>query len=445
MAQLAAQTSLADESAAPRQLARVAPGPALAVVAAGLVLGLTTVGFPLLVTRPYLFPSPTLAAAASVLGFGAAACGMILAGRLRVHAPALVFAAVALASVAWSVVPRDSLDAAGFLALCLVGYVCAAGLRTDRGRRMMLATLAGLAALQGLVAIAQQFVPAANPSGWLDREAFPSVATRSTGTMYDPNRLAALLVLALPAALALSAQRGRAARSASYLLAALIVLGLIFTYSRAAWIGAVVAAGVWVLLSGRGEAQPGRRWAVPAVVLAVALAALLAYQPSRERALSVRAPDDSSLACRVAVWRDALGVIGERPLLGAGLDAFQEARLAHLNETSVQLPCRQAHNELLGLAADLGLLGAGAFVWLVIAALWRGFAAARGEVPSGSAAACVAALVGVLAMGVFDSTLNARYLPVIAAFWLLMGLLASVSRPGPREAPAGMGRGSLEG
>jgi len=441
---MAVPTSLTGEAAGGQQLAPLVVRPVVVVVVAAVLLGLTTVGFPLLAFSPMLFPSAGLAALAAVLGFGAAASGMILSGRLRAHAPALVFAALALGSVAWSVAPRDSLDAAGFLGLCLLGYVCASELRTDAARRLVLSTLAGLAAFQALVAVAQQLLPAANPPGWLDHRAFPAILTRSAGTVFDPNRLGALLVLGLPAALALSVGQRRPARLAIYLLAALVGLGLVFTYSRAAWLGAVVALAAWLVLSGRGAARRHWRWAVVGFLLSAVLAALLAWLPARQRALSVVEDGDSSLASRVAVWRDALGVIAERPLLGAGLDAFQEARLAHLNETSALLPCRQAHNELLGLAADLGLLGAAAFLWLVAAALARGFRHWRGEGVS-AAPAGVAGLLGLLATGAFESTLNARYLPVIAAFWLMLGLLASLPQPGGAQASAGAAEGSLEG
>lgn len=443
MAETAASSSWTREAGVARGLGRIAAHPALAAVAAAALLGTTTLGFSLLVSRAGLFRDAWLAGVVAGVAFAVAACVMILSDRPRVHGPALAFGALAVASVAWSATRRDSLDAGAFLALCLVAYACVSQLRTDRARTLVLATLVACAALQGAVAIAQQVVSAPNPPSWLDHEAFPAIGTRSTGTVYGPNRLGAFLVLALPAALALTTGHSRWARAARYGPVGLIGLGLVFTYSRAAWVGALVALGVWVVVSRRGARR--RQLAVGSIVLAVVAGSMLAYPPTRQRALSPLLGTDSALTWRIAVWRDALGVIGERPLLGAGLDAFPEARLSHLNPISAFLPCQQAHNELLGMAADLGLVGAAAFAFLVGAALWRGIAMLRGETGSPLAAVSVAAMAGLLVTGIFESTLNARYWPVIAGFWILLGLLASLHTPEPRRVPRGRGERSLEG
>ncbi len=111
----------------------------------------------------------------------------------------------------------------------------------------------------------------------------------------------------------------------------------------------------------------------------------------------------TSTALRLSYYRNALGLIGERPLCGYGVGAFETAYRAWVRGTPYP-PTRHPHNEYLMLGVQGGLVAAGLFLWL----LWRQWRAARSLDPE--ARGLAEALVMTFALGcllnsfLYDST-----------------------------------------
>src|SRR5665648_164560 len=84
---------------------------------------------------------------------------------------------------------------------------------------------------------------------------------------------------------------------------------------------------------------------------------------------------DSSLKRREAIWGFSTLMIKDRPLLGSGLGTFKyntlryQAKFFDLGQNRTIYPygiADKAHNEYLQLGAELGLIGLGIFLWLII-------------------------------------------------------------------------------
>ena len=144
---------------------------------------------------------------------------------------------------------------------------------------------------------------------------------------------------------------------------------------------------------------------------------------------------------RPVIWRSTLRLIAARPILGHGLGTFvvqyPHYRLPeYFSRAKAGNVTDHAHNELLEIAAEQGLLGAGAIVWLWSVALARGLRWVRGgESPRGLRFGLWCAAVVLLLHGMVDVDL--RYAPNQTLLWLLLGLLAG---RGPAAAGAAAGR-----
>src|SRR5262249_28325282 len=82
--------------------------------------------------------------------------------------------------------------------------------------------------------------------------------------------------------------------------------------------------------------------------------------------------DESSTAQRLEIWRVATTITMENPLMGVGLGAYPEAHfdVSRRSEFDQTIHARKdAHNTYLRLSAELGLVGLGLFLGLVIATL----------------------------------------------------------------------------
>lgn len=131
---------------------------------------------------------------------------------------------------------------------------------------------------------------------------------------------------------------------------------------------------------------------------------------------------------RRQLWPVALQMLAERPLLGVGPDNFRllYGRYLGLDTWDAGL---HANNLYLEMLADLGLIGAAAFAWLLAA---TGVVLIRilRRAPPGSvalwAAALSAALLAFLVHGLVDYFLE--FTSLYALFWLVIGLVAALPR-----------------
>ncbi len=265
-------------------------------------------------------------------------------------------------------------------------------------------------------------------------------ALRPFATLGNAIELAAFLALVLPFAV----HEFVVARSAAYRVVAgnaLLVMGLalVLTLARSAWIGAALGVGV-VLLRERP------RWPVWAglasVFTVVAVLALAqAGAPGRGalpvgacvvgRGLTVTAPATGSGGVRFHVWRDSLNLIPRSPLVGFGPDSFG------LTYPTVQTGdwepgdhFDKAHADILQVAVTQGLLGVGAYLWLLGAfalAFWRT-----------RANRALASLFGGWLAYQATMQLNFSWLPAAAPFWIFAAAAIVIAAPPPSQASAAM-------
>ncbi|NOS80742.1 MAG: hypothetical protein HOP32_04055 [Nitrospira sp.] len=144
------------------------------------------------------------------------------------------------------------------------------------------------------------------------------------------------------------------------LVALLSIAALILTYTRSMWIVLLLVSIIFVVLQ--------RSWwpAIAAAVLIAGLGLGLAMSSViRDRAHELtKLQHDASLESRFGTWTGALAMVQDRPLLGVGAKCFMASR------TKYQLPdgpldLRQAHNQVLNVGAETGMIGLAAFLaWI---------------------------------------------------------------------------------
>ncbi len=218
----------------------------------------------------------------------------------------------------------------------------------------------------------------------------------------------------------------------------IVAAALAITLSRGAWIGAAAGLIALFLLSWRRRLWPVILSAVVAIVLSLALfggeGAVL-----RKKVVSIVNPTRNK--ARLFLARSALAIAADHPLIGSGLNTFV---LVHPHPSVANDPYalkrRQrvqpfAHNVLLNMAAEGGLLGLGSFVALLIrgcAAGWRWHRAVSGADRALSAAA-LAMFVGLLTHQLFDGTVLSVHIG--AGLWFLLATMVVNEPRGVRGGP----------
>lgn len=251
----------------------------------------------------------------------------------------------------------------------------------------------------------------------------PGALSRAIGTFENPNLLAAFLLLFAPlGVLAAASVKDRLYRVCALGLTAMAYLALAVTFSRAAYIAAVlgILVLVWQLAQRRIDAARLRvvGW-IGLGALGVALGAIGAMSQAGR-----------SLGVRTEAWGAAVSIARENPL-GIGLGQTGTAINARIDSP---VNFVHAHNLWLSWLAEAGVLAFLAMIAITVGALiTAAWLARRGRAVG---VAGLAALVGFLTMNLMDHPSNLSRIAI--GFWFVLGIVMASAparwRTRPRKA-----------
>jgi putative inorganic carbon (HCO3(-)) transporter len=259
-----------------------------------------------------------------------------------------------------------------------------------------------------------------------------TVDNRATASFNHPNILAFFLVLALAPTLALALRSRGRMRPAMIACAVLILGGLLVTLSRGAIIGAAVSLAIMLLLPAfRRVVGVGL---VVLVVAGLAGSATLADSP-QATLLKTRLSTigyESQTNPRLEIYRVAPSIVAAHPFLGIGEANFVNVAGSYGLRDIDGSVFEHAHDVLLTVAVETGLIGLAAFVTFLgsmVQTMMRVLRRRRDE-EWGLALGLTAALSGLFVNGLTDYPLRANL--VMALIMCEAGaLIAYGRRPAP--------------
>jgi len=228
--------------------------------------------------------------------------------------------------------------------------------------------------------------------------------------------------------------------TALYLVPLIAIAASLFLYDRERWVRPlsavflVVAGGAVFLSLSRGGYLAAAvvalilavinryRWyLLPAVVvLAIGISRVPAMASRLEHEFNLTDPNNTFVS-RLNLWQVTLNMLRDHPIFGTGLYGFARSIQRYrggIYEEHLIYP----HNLVLNMWTETGLLGLGAFVWLLVQAFrvsWRGW-------KSGPAAwraiqlGVVLAMVAIIVHGLVDVPYFKNDLAL--EFWAFLGL-----------------------
>ncbi len=178
-----------------------------------------------------------------------------------------------------------------------------------------------------------------------------------------PNMFAALLLMTMPIWLFAVSHLKRGFRRLVADVAVIIgFLGLLFTYSRSAWLGAMFGIG----LVGLADRKTLQRVALFATIFAIIAQTIVLFTIDMNVieviASRFKQLESSAFSGRPDIYASVIQVIKAHPFLGVGLGAIP----SHAPATPMGWVPANAHNIYLAYAAEAGLPAALAFAVLVI-------------------------------------------------------------------------------
>ena len=345
--------------------------------------------------------------------------------------PILVLLAFLVIATAASPYPIASLKGLAKLAVYVLAYLVFRDAFSRGGTRAWIAIGALLLAtfLECAYGLYQFKIHVPPLATWEDAESDLRL-TRVYGTLRNPNLLGGYLVAAIPLGVAAALSwrgLGRWLGAGVALLGPLVVY---LTYSRGAYVALAAELAVLALFAYAAGWKQKRTYLVAGfALLVVGVAGWWAWThvPTLHARISSIATThgDSSNSFRVNVWRGTFELVQDSWWFGVGIgnDAFRHAYSLYMVTGFEALG---AYNIFLEWAAEAGIFAALAFCWLIFAALLRSAEAFGNGVSRPWAAACAAALVGLMVHGMVDTVF---FRPAIQLpFWLILALVAGIRR-----------------
>jgi O-antigen ligase len=239
-----------------------------------------------------------------------------------------------------------------------------------------------------------EYIAPLGTSGLATIETSAGKVIRAYGTMPHPNVLGGFLVLSLVFGLYLVSHE--TSKRTKILLEAGIVsilVGIFVTFSRSAWAGAALALFSFLVYWAKDKQWP--KFISILLVVIVSCATIFTFYSSTLKA-RVLNDDPVSISDRGFFNSMGLNLVRKNPVLGVGAGEYVPALEKKYDLAAWKY--QPAHNIFIFIAAELGVLGLGAFVWI----LWQIFSKAYAvwREPIGFAIILVGAIF--LFMGQFD-------------------------------------------
>ncbi len=282
-------------------------------------------------------------------------------------------------------------------------------------RRCIFALIAS-SVFVSLIGLYQNFFAEAITT-WQDTGVFTDIRGRVVSTFQNPNVLGEYLILVFPMILAMMGTVKHGNERFSLLVAATVNCAcLVFTWSRGAWLGFIIALVLFFAFSGRHF--------MTIAILGIPAAATAVYF-SMDTAILNRFTNlsDSSASYRFNIWRGVIRMLEDIGLWGIGIgeEAFR-AIYPGYSLTGIEA-APHSHNLFLQITVETGIFSLIAFLVFLFFYTQCSLGFCKNAYAPANRKICLGIYTGVIAFLVQGLTDYVWYnYRIFLLFWLILGL-----------------------
>lgn len=287
-------------------------------------------------------------------------------------------------------------------------------LKSKDGARHLVLLLVLIGTGIAIYGIYQYIVGVDMPSGWTDK-AESAVRVRIFSIVLSPNILGSLMVLLVPLSVSFVYTEKLISKKIIFaLFSSIMTVAIIFTYSRSAMVGIVVAALIFIFLK-------DKRLIIPLALIMIA--AFLFIPELNNRISYLISPDyivSSSRGGRLLRWPIGFEIFKENMFFGVGLGRFGGA-VAAINKVTESF---YMDNYYLKTAVEMGIFGITAFLFLVYnVIIWS--IRALNKISDNKMAtlvkASIAAMSGIIVTNFFENVFEVPMM--VTYFWIIAAVV----------------------
>ncbi len=292
-----------------------------------------------------------------------------------IHILVFLYWCIAAIATAFSPVKSAALNGLVTLTIYLILFALAAQiLRSPRLYNWIITSYLLTALVVSSYGVRQEFFGVQQLATWNDPTSPLANETRVYSYLGNPNLLGGYLLPAIALSIAaVFIWRGPIQKTLAVTMVVINSSCLYFTGSRGAWLAMTVLIGVMLLLFYYWWREYLPRfwqiWLLPLVFGSLAglfFLAFISLEPLRIRVMSIFAGrKDSSNNFRINVWQACFKIIEDYPIIGIGPghDAFNKIYPRYMDS---RYPALSAYSIYLEHIVEMGYIGLGCFIWLLV-------------------------------------------------------------------------------
>ncbi|MBP6943027.1 MAG: O-antigen ligase family protein [Candidatus Buchananbacteria bacterium] len=232
---------------------------------------------------------------------------------------------------------------------------------------------------------------------------------RAYGTFTHPNILGGFLVVVLLAAVWLVITERTKFKLIALITIPIIIFGLGYSFSRSAWIAAIIGILVMTALEfKRNKVIRSQVLKASGIVLISSIAFALLYWPLITIRVQAQTPlETRSVTERLSAVDQSIQIIKRHPIMGVGIGNYTN-ELSRLNPNQPAYQYQPVHNAWLLVLAELGIVGFILFVSLFVSSFLK----------SQTQPLVVAILISLFVASLFDHYLWTSWSGLVLVFGL---------------------------
>ncbi len=343
--------------------------------------------------------------------------GAVSARKNRLYAPAAAFLAIVAIQLCFhtsAYAYATKTELLQYLTYAALLFVICEAIRDDSDYQRLLHVMAAFGFVLAIFALVQGFTA--------PQKLYWTISPQQSGWVYGPyvnrNHYAGIVELLMPAPFVLAMRRGTtASKRALFVFAGIVIAATAFTcQSRAG----MICVGMELIFLAAYALQRRKNGGVALGIAASATALVLFLTWLGGLSLFERFQQLNDTN-RLAILKDSFAMIRLKPLMGWGAGTFPEI-YPHFRSFYTDLLVNQAHNDVLQLLIETGVIGLAVgiwFVWGMYRASIKRLFAPRLSAQSAWMLSAVVGCSGILLHSLFDFNLhiaaNAAWFYVLAS------------------------------
>ncbi len=354
-----------------------------------------------------------------------------------IHILVFLYWCIAAIATAFSPVKSAALNGLVTLTIYLILFALAAQLlRSPKLYNWIITSYLLTALVVSSYGVRQEFFGVQQLATWNDPTSPLANETRVYSYLGNPNLLGGYLLPAIALSIAaVFMWRGWIKKTLAVTMVIINSSCLYFTGSRGAWLAMTVLISVMLLLFYYWWREYLPRfwqiWLLPLVFGSLAgmfILAFISLEPLRIRVMSIFAGrGDSSNNFRINVWQACFKIIEDYPIIGIGPghDAFNKIYPRYMDS---RYPALSAYSIYLEHLVEMGYIGLGCFVWLLVVTFNHGIGQLirLRQSKNKRGIYLIAAIAAIASLSLHGFVDTVWYRPQInTLWWLTLAIIAS--------------------